>query len=43
MDSLLSAYNNVNKDEKMILQILVQPLHEKWLKRMRKKAAKVKV
>ncbi len=42
MDSLLSAYNNANKDEKMILQVMVQPLHEKRLKKMRKKAAKVK-
>ena len=42
MDSLLSAYNNTNKDEKMVLQILVQPLHEKRLKKLRKKAAKIK-
>ncbi len=42
MDSILSAYNNVNKDEKLILQILVQPLHEDRLKKMRKKAEKVK-
>jgi hypothetical protein len=42
MDSVLSAYNNVSKDEKMILQILVEPLPAKWLKRMRKKAEKIK-
>jgi len=42
MDSILSAYNNVNKDEKLCLQVLVQPLHEKWLKDMRKKAEKIK-
>jgi hypothetical protein len=42
MDSILSAYNNVTKDEKLDLQILVQPLPEKWLKDMRKKAEKIK-
>ena len=42
MDSILSAYNNVNKDEKMILQILVEPLPSKRLKKMRKKADKIK-
>ena len=42
MDSILSAYNNVEKDEKMMLQVLVQPLHESWLKSMRKKANKIK-
>jgi hypothetical protein len=42
MDSILSAYNNVNKDEKLILQILVQPLHERRLKKLRTKASKVK-
>jgi hypothetical protein len=42
MDSILSAYNNVGKDEKLILQILVQPLHEDRLKKMRKKAENVK-
>lgn len=42
MDSILSASSNITKDEKMLLQILVQPLHESWLKRLRKKADKIK-
>ncbi|MCK9467151.1 MAG: type IV secretory system conjugative DNA transfer family protein [Candidatus Absconditabacterales bacterium] len=42
MDSILSSYNNVGKDEKMVLQILVEPLPSKRLKRMRKKADKIK-
>jgi hypothetical protein len=42
MDSILSAYNNVGKDEKMILQIMMQPLHEKRLKRLRKRAERIK-
>jgi hypothetical protein len=42
MDSILSAYNNVGKNEKMILQIMMQPLHERRLKKLRKKAEKVK-
>lgn len=42
MDSILSAYNNVAKDEKMILQVLVEPLSEKLLRSMRKKAEKIK-
>lgn len=42
MDSILSATSNISKDEKMLLQILVQPLHESWLKRLRKKADKIK-
>jgi len=42
MDSVLSAYNNVGKDEKMILQIMMQPLHERRLKKLRKKTEKVK-
>jgi hypothetical protein len=42
MDSILSSYNNVDKDEKLILQILIQPLHENRLKKFREKASKVK-
>ncbi len=42
MDSILSASSNISKDEKMLIQILVQPLHESWLKRLRKKADKIK-
>lgn len=41
MDSILSAYNNVNKDEKMILQILVEPLPSKRLKKMRKRQTRL--
>lgn len=42
MDSILSAYNKVEKDEKMILQILIEPLHEDWLKKLRSKAENIK-
>ena len=42
MDSILSAFSSVNKDEKACLQILVEPLSESWLKDMRKKGEKVK-
>jgi hypothetical protein len=42
MDSILSAFSSVNKDEKACLQILVEPLSEDWLKEMRKKGEKIK-
>ena len=42
MDSLLSAYSKILKDEKMCLQILISPLHESVLKDLRKKVDKVK-
>jgi hypothetical protein len=42
MDSLLSAFSNVTKEEKASLQIMVEPLSEEWLKKMRKKGEKVK-
>lgn len=42
MDSLMSAYSKVLKDEKMCLQILISPLEEHWLKDLRKKAEKEK-
>jgi hypothetical protein len=42
MDSILSAYNSVNKDEKLDLQILIQPLQESVLQKMRKKVEKIK-
>jgi hypothetical protein len=42
MDSLLSAYSRVMTDEKMSLQILISPLNEKQLKKMRKESEKVK-
>lgn len=42
MDSILSAFSSVNKEEKACLQILVEPLSEDWLKEMRKKGEKIK-
>lgn len=42
MDSILSAFSNINKEEKVWIQILVEPLHEDWLKKMRKKADDIK-
>ena len=42
MDSLLSAFSHVRKDEKVCFQILVEPLQEKWLKDMRKEWEKIK-
>ena len=42
MDSILSAFSNISKEEKACLQIMVEPLSEKWLKDMRKKGEKVK-
>ena len=42
MDSLLSAFSHVWKDEKVCFQILVEPLQEKWLKDMRKEWEKIK-
>lgn len=42
MDSLLSACSKIDKDEKLLLQILVEPLEEKRLKKLRKKAEKIK-
>ena len=42
MDSLLSAFSRVWKQEKVCFQILAEPLSEKWLKDMRKKWEKIK-
>ena len=42
MDSILSAFSNISKEEKVWIQILVEPLHEDWLKKMRKKADDIK-
>ena len=42
MDSILSAFSNINRDEKVWIQILVEPLHENWLKKMRKTADDIK-
>jgi len=42
MDSILSSCSQIDKDEKLLLQILVEPLAEDRLKKLRKKAEKVK-
>jgi len=42
MDSLLGSYSKVTIDEKISLQILVSPLDDSWLKRLRKKTETVK-
>ena len=42
MDSLLSAFSHVWKQEKVCFQILAEPLSEKWLKNMRKEWEKIK-
>jgi len=42
MDSILSGFSSVGNDEKLCLQILVEPLSEEWLKKMRKKCEEVK-
>ena len=42
MDSLLSAFSQVWKEEKVCFQILAEPLPEKWLKDMRKSWEKIK-
>jgi hypothetical protein len=36
MDSILSAFSHVGKQEKFCFQILIEPLSEKWMKDMRK-------
>lgn len=42
MDSILSAFSSSSKDEKLCLQIIVEPLSEDWLKKMRKKCEEIK-
>ncbi|MDR2415309.1 MAG: ATP-binding protein [Candidatus Peribacteria bacterium] len=42
MDSILSAFSHISKEEKACLQIMVEPLSEDWLKKMRKKGEKIK-
>ena len=42
MDSILSAFSNISRDEKVWIQILVEPFHENWLKKMRKTADDIK-
>lgn len=42
MDSILSSYSKVLVDEKLCLQILIQPLEETLFKKLREKTDKVK-
>lgn len=42
MDSLLWSYSKVNVDEKLNLQILISPLQDSWLKKLRKRTEKAK-
>ncbi|MEI6425927.1 MAG: TraM recognition domain-containing protein [Candidatus Absconditabacteria bacterium] len=42
MDSLLSAYSKVNVDEKICLQLLIQPVEENLFKSMREKTDEAK-
>lgn len=42
MDSILSSCSQIDKNEKLLLQILVEPLAEDRLKELRKKAEKIK-
>jgi len=42
MDSILSSFSRVRKDEKLQLQILVKPISESWQGRFRKKIEKIK-
>lgn len=42
MDSLLSAYSKVNVDEKLCLQILIQPVEDELFKTMRKNTDEAK-
>ena len=42
MDSILSAFSHVGKQEKVCFQILIEPLSEKWMKDMRKQWEKIK-
>jgi hypothetical protein len=42
MDSLLGSYSKVNVDEKICLQILISPLSDSWLKKLREKTEGVK-
>ena len=42
MDSILSSFSRVSMDEKLALQILMQPISEKWQKKFRKKIKQIK-
>jgi hypothetical protein len=41
-DSILSSFSRVSMDEKLALQILMQPISEKWQKKFRKKIKQIK-
>jgi len=42
MDSTLAWFARVTIDERLVLQVLVSPLSEKWQKKIRKKVEKIK-
>jgi hypothetical protein len=42
MDSILSSFSRVSMDEKLGLQILMQPISESWQKKFRKKIKQIK-
>ena len=42
IDSILSSFSRVDMDEKLALQILIQPISEKWQKKFRKKIKSIK-
>jgi hypothetical protein len=42
MDSTLAGFARVSIDERLVLQLLVSPLSEKWQKKIRKKVEKIK-
>jgi hypothetical protein len=42
MDSILSSCSQIDKDEKLLLQILIEPLEEERLKKLRGKGEKIK-
>ena len=42
MDSILSSFSRVKKDEKLQLQILIKPISEAWQWKFRKKIEKIK-
>jgi len=42
IDSVLSSFSRVSIDEKLALQILIQPISEKWQKKFRKKIKSIK-
>jgi len=42
MDSILSSFARVERDERLVLQLVVSPLSSVWQKKMRKKVEKIK-